>query len=757
MSAADPYGPLPGRFARDRDAQESASSESARPGSAAHESAAGSITGSTGETAWSRLFEANLIQPDQTADRRQDAVVGQPLGRARFVTACQQMLALGAVLAVLTPAAAVVSLDVVHDAPGQQRMQQVAATGDESGEVPSGEVKASVHEVALTQDGPGIAGRPTADARKRAGAGGDTQQVLSTPQPVSGYASVGVTWSADQPAARSADGHAHESAGSFEVRTRTDGVWTDWESMDYHDEHAPDPGSVEDQQARPGTDAYVVGDVDDVQVRVTTEGAAPGGMDLAIVDPGEAASTVAERPAIDTGALARPGAAAAETTEVTDKPKIFSRAQWGADESIRHKSSLHYHEVHAGFVHHTVTANSYTRAQVPGIIRGIYAYHVKSRGWSDIGYNYLVDRFGRVWEGRYGGVDRPVVGAHTLGYNDDSFAMSALGNYDIAKPSSAMITAYQRLFAWKLSLHGVNAASKKQWVTKRNFAAINGHRDAGATACPGQYLYARLGDIRSGAKALQKSWDGRERQTDLDGDGTPDVLLRRKSDGLGVLQPIEADGLGEAVPTKLRLTGKSWYSIAGDWDRDGFNDVVWRERSTGDLYLVRGLGDGRFDEPTRLAKGFADVGMLAAVGDMTGDGYPDLMGQPKGRSMQIYPGAGADGLDTSYTAYSSIDGTRQVGVGRVGRDGAPDTLVETGNGMRLYPGNGPGGLMTPESTLDLDARWVLGVGDVDGDGRADLVVRPRRTGKLVLMPGTASGFGAQQHLGKGMGDYSRAG
>ena len=104
------------------------------------------------------------------------------------------------------------------------------------------------------------------------------------------------------------------------------------------------------------------------------------------------------------------------------QPVIYSRAQWGADESIRGKSSLHYGDVHAGFVHHTVNANDYTRAEVPGIIRSIYAYHVKSRGWSDIGYNYLVDRFGRIWEGRYGGVDRPVVGAHTLGYNDDSFA-----------------------------------------------------------------------------------------------------------------------------------------------------------------------------------------------------------------------------------------------------------------------------------------------------------------------------------------------
>src|SRR3712207_7699803 len=79
--------------------------------------------------------------------------------------------------------------------------------------------------------------------------------------------------------------------------------------------------------------------------------------------------------------------------------------------------------------------------EVPSILRGIYAYHTKSRGWSDIGYNFLVDRFGQIWEGRYGGVNRAVVGAHTLGYNERSFAMSAIGNFETAHPSPAMIDA----------------------------------------------------------------------------------------------------------------------------------------------------------------------------------------------------------------------------------------------------------------------------------------------------------------------------
>src|SRR6478736_5138999 len=293
--------------------------------------------------------------------------------------------------------------------------------------------------------------------------------------------------------------------------------------MPYHDEHGPDAGSDESLRTRPGTDPVYVGHVDDVQIKaVTASGEAPDGMQLAMVDPGAQTAAKVEKPAIDTGTLdlsaadttttTDPAAAdppmtgtggASSTTDpatdgstdaavtdgdaalaagaVTAKPMIYSRAQWGADERMRDKSSLHYGEVHAGFVHHTVNANNYTAAQVPAIIRGIYAYHTQSRGWSDVGYNFLVDRFGRIWEGRYGGVDRPVVGAHTLGYNDDAFAMSAIGNYETAQPSQEMLDAYARLFAWKLSLSGVSADDTCQYVTSRYFEAINGHRDAGQT------------------------------------------------------------------------------------------------------------------------------------------------------------------------------------------------------------------------------------------------------------------------------------
>ena len=224
---------------------------------------------------------------------------------------------------------------------------------------------------------------------------------------------------------------------------------------------------------------------------------------------------------------------------------------------MRDAPSLHYYEVHAGFVHHTVNANDYTRAQVPSIIRGIYAYHTRSQGWSDIGYNFLVDKFGRVWEGRYGGVNRPVVGAHTLGYNDNAFAASAIGNFETARPSRAMIRAYGRLFAWKLSLHGVNAADGRQYVTSDYFKAINGHRDAGATACPGINLYNRIPRIRELATAAQQGWGGRELESSLVSSARPDLVLRRAVDGkVFVRQVVPTDSgyrLGKRVSTGLLL------------------------------------------------------------------------------------------------------------------------------------------------------------------------------------------------------------
>ena len=225
------------------------------------------------------------------------------------------------------------------------------------------------------------------------------------------------------------------------------------------------------------------------------------------------------------------------------KPQIFSRDQWGADESLRDRGSLRYGDIHGGFVHHTVNANDYSRDQVPSLLRGIYAYHTRSLGWSDIGYNFLVDRFGRIWEGRYGGVARPVVGAHTLGYNEDSFAMSAIGNFETAQPSQRHARRLRRALRLEARPARHQGRRHRRGHRRRRFQAINGHRDAGSTACPGRYLYAKLPEIRRATAALQGD-PGPRHPTD------PDPGDHRPRDH----QDRDADLSGRPGPTSSRAT-----------------------------------------------------------------------------------------------------------------------------------------------------------------------------------------------------------
>ena len=309
--------------------------------------------------------------------------------------------------------------------------------------------------------------------------------VLVTRTGVASFDLLGVTW---RPG----------GTADLTVLVRTHGAtgWTGWTALDAAD--APGPGEA--RTARPGTEPLWVGDSDGYQVRVDVRrGTLPRGLRVDLVDPGSSAA--------DSAVGGRRPMQAAQAA--TGQPPILSRAQWGADESIRRSAPKFNATIKAGFVHHTAGTNNYSAADVPKILRGIYAYHVKGNGWSDIGYNYLVDRFGRLWEGRYGGITRAVLGAHTGGFNVDTFAVSAIGNYDKVAAPAVMVDSIARLMAWKLSLsfRDPNATtvltsqgggtSKYRAGTKVTFQVVSGHRDAGNTSCPGNNLYAQLPTIRA--------------------------------------------------------------------------------------------------------------------------------------------------------------------------------------------------------------------------------------------------------------------
>ncbi|MFF4154758.1 peptidoglycan recognition protein [Streptomyces sp. NPDC001651] len=195
------------------------------------------------------------------------------------------------------------------------------------------------------------------------------------------------------------------------------------------------------------------------------------------------------------------------------RPGIVTRRGWGANERWRESRFVYTSKVKAAFVHHTATGNKYTCAQAPSVIRGIYRYHVVSMGWRDIGYNFLVDKCGRIYEGRAGGVAKAVLGAHTRGFNTNTMGIAVLGTYGSKKPSKAAVKAVARLTAWKLGLFGANPRGKTYLTSgggnlyrkgkNVRLNVISGHRDGFSTACPGLQLYRKLGSTRSTSARYQ--------------------------------------------------------------------------------------------------------------------------------------------------------------------------------------------------------------------------------------------------------------
>ncbi|MGW0969092.1 peptidoglycan recognition protein family protein [Streptomyces sp. NPDC002516] len=195
------------------------------------------------------------------------------------------------------------------------------------------------------------------------------------------------------------------------------------------------------------------------------------------------------------------------------RPTIITRRGWGANESLRERGFLYTKTVKAAFVHHTASGNKYSCSQAPSVIRSIYRYHVVSSGWRDIGYNFLVDKCGNIYEGRAGGVAKAVMGAHTRGFNTNSMGIAVIGSFGSTKPTDAALKAISRLTAWKLGLYGADPRGKTYLKSAGGnlyrkgknvrLNVISGHRDGFATECPGRLLYGKLGTARTTAARYQ--------------------------------------------------------------------------------------------------------------------------------------------------------------------------------------------------------------------------------------------------------------
>ncbi|MFF0724603.1 peptidoglycan recognition protein [Streptomyces sp. NPDC004134] len=389
---------------------------------------------------------------------------------------------------------------------------------------------------------------PLGSSSRGPGAG---TMVLSKPD-TGPFTMVGVVW--EDPEA--------ELAGRVRVRARSaeTGRWSGWQDLDAHaaDAPGPEPGAESGAESRAaagggsggesrggpagwrgGTAPLWVGDSTGIEVRVVparsraadAAGAAglPRGLTAELIDPGGAGAATDKARAADPAAAGRiaeqtkaasegdavrlnPALPAAARPFVGPRPKIVTRKGWGADEGKRAKGYRYTNTVNIAFVHHSATGNGYRCTEAPGLIRGIYRYHTQSLNWADLGYNFLVDKCGRVYEGRAGGVTRAVLGAHTYGFNHNSMGIAVLGTYDSAAPSEAAVNAVSRVTAWKLGLFGKNPESKQTKVsgggkytsgTRVRLNVISGHRDGFATDCPGVRLYDRLGAARASSASYQ--------------------------------------------------------------------------------------------------------------------------------------------------------------------------------------------------------------------------------------------------------------
>jgi hypothetical protein len=285
-------------------------------------------------------------------------------------------------------------------------------------------------------------------------------------------------------------------AGGLEVRVRSSSRrWGPWVALGAG-HHAPDAGS-----GAQASEPVWVGDADELQLRCARRPRA--GMEVHMVG----VPAVAKR----LGAAAARAAAASPATDGT--PVIIPRSHWGGD-AVRPRAAPVYGDVQVAFVHHTVNANGYRPEDSAGIVLAIAKYHRDVNGWNDLGYQFLVDRYGQIFEGRAGGVDQAVVGAHAQGYNRHSTGIANIGTFEAGGQTAAAVEAMARLIAWKLTLHGAPVSgqvvlesdggklNRHRAGTPVTLERICGHRDGDATVCPGRALYAQLPELRERAAAL---------------------------------------------------------------------------------------------------------------------------------------------------------------------------------------------------------------------------------------------------------------
>ena len=344
---------------------------------------------------------------------------------------------------------------------------------------------------------------------------------------------VGLTWTGSMP-----------PTTTLQVKIREAGKWSQWTSLVFTSEHGPDGDTDEALNALNGTDPLLSLPSDAITVRaISDSNNLPSTMKLVITGSQTTAEDLAIAHSVNASSTFPTYVVSPQGAKVM-RPAMVTRAQWMGSYASTFETSQYRDSdpemgsgIIAGFIHHTATTNSYRKSggnDAAAQMRSLFLFFTRGRHYKDMGYSFLVDKYGTLYEGRSGcpvptatnadviaacdGPSMPAIGAHTAGMNRNTFAISAIGSYHLAKPSTAMINSIARLMAWKIAPYGLNPQVKTvipmysdpihySQFHNGEFAykyTISGHRDVGQTVCPGKYLYPYLPLIRSKIAAILK-------------------------------------------------------------------------------------------------------------------------------------------------------------------------------------------------------------------------------------------------------------
>lgn len=577
---------------------------------------------------------------------------------------------------------------------------------------------------------------------------GHALSAMTAGQPRSRFTVAGVSW---------ARGSGLTAADvTVSVRVKEDAGWTGWETLTASDD-GPETGSRESGSARVGTNPLVTDGATGIQVRVeTTGGRKLPDLRVTTIDPGSSAA--------DDNLTPQQPAASASAAALT--PTIITRAQWGADESLRGAATYNT-TVRAVVIHHTASSNDYTTATAAAQIRGIYAYDTTGLGWSDIAYNFLVDKFGRIYEGRAGSITRAVRGAHAMGFNTDTMGVAALGNYETASAPAVMVDSLAKVAGWKLSQYGVSPSAtttltsqggsgvKIAQGTTVTLPTVNAHQNTSYTLCPGKYLYPQMATIRSKA-ALYASYSSTSGPEPVTTSGLyaayGTLTLATGSTGWAVRDlQLELNRRGFSVGTADGDFGPATLAGVQQFQRAAALAVTGKVASN-DWRALSGLSYTKVTTTTTTPTPTPTPTTTTPVAGLDADGRGDVLGRTGLGDLYLYPGrlggvAAPVRIGPGWNTYRQV-----VAPGDLTGDRRADVVAVTPAGDAwLYKGTGTGRFLSPVLVARAWSAYtdLLTPGDWTGDHRPDLLAR-KLNGELWLLPGNGTGgFTTARRIGTG--------